>query len=120
MSPSHSASVLDQVAGETCDDCAEHIEREMLGLPGLNGPALHLAVGALYGGSACDHVEYTDEDWTKALDALRAHAIRQRDRLREGINRVQDAYVREFGVSVGSDFLIEQIDAMFERVGLPR
>ena len=65
-----------------CDDCAEHIARERASLPGLDGPALHIAVGALYGGGPCDHVDYDGSDVIRAYEALWSQALRDRDRAR--------------------------------------
>ena len=54
----------------TCADCADLIEHERGDLPGLDAAALHIAVGALYGGWACDHVDWSYEDAAKAFEAL--------------------------------------------------
>jgi hypothetical protein len=73
--------------GAACDDCAEHIEAQRSELPGLDGAALHIAVGALYGGGPCDHVDYTLEDEARAYEALWHHALRQREHLRAALSQ---------------------------------
>lgn len=70
-----------------CEDCADLIERERADLPGLESAALHIAVGALYGGSACDHVDWAYEDAAKAFEALWSQRGRERDRLRADLVR---------------------------------
>lgn len=89
--PSHLTSDLELYAGETCPDCADHIEAQRRELPGLTGPALHIAVGALYGGSSCDHVDYDGSDMIRAYEALWSHALRERDRARAEAGRLRKA-----------------------------
>jgi hypothetical protein len=83
----------------TCEDCANLIEAERNDLPGLDGPALHIAVGALYGGSACDHVDYGPEDEARAGFALWNHAIRQRDKARAEVAQLRAVIDKAYDVA---------------------
>lgn len=72
----------DQDAPAVCDDCREVIAeyRPQFDLP--TEAALHIAVGVLHGGWACDHVDWDDEDAWRAYEALYHREMRWRDRLR--------------------------------------
>ncbi len=76
---------LAEMAGKTCDDCADHIARWGQDYPNLKGEALHIAVGAAMGGWACDHVDWDDDDAARAYEALWLERGRERERLRAEI-----------------------------------
>lgn len=108
-------------SGPICNDCADDCERaEHAGLRGLEGPALHIAVGVLYGGWACDHIDYEDQHIAEAYAALYEREMRCRDVLRAGLNALEHEVVREYGISATSDFVLTRIAKTFENARLPR
>lgn len=82
--PTESSPTVGQTSLATCDDCADDRERaEHLGLrlDDLPGASLHIAVGVLYGGWCCDHIDYTPEDEARAFSVLYQRTLRERDRV---------------------------------------
>lgn len=79
-----------------CDECRETIERHRREFDLPTEAALHVAVGALYGGSPCDHVEYDETDVARAYAALWHREMRERDRLRAENERLRE----DLGIAV--------------------
>lgn len=117
----HSNLAQEVTVTDVCDDCADDAERAAHDdLRGLEGPALHIAVGILYGSWACDHVEYEDQHIAEAYGALYAREVRRRDIMRAGLNALEREVVREYGISATSDFVLTRIAAIFSNARLPR
>src|SRR5690349_6059385 len=74
-----------------CDQCRELIEQHRSEFDLPTEAALHIAVGILYGGWACDHVEWDDEDAVRAYAALYEREVRWRDRLRTQNEALREA-----------------------------
>lgn len=62
-----------------CRDCLDLLAEHSQETQGLSDAATHLAVGMLYGGGPCDHVDYTDSDLADAYRWMLARTLRQRD-----------------------------------------
>lgn len=62
---------------DACEDCRELFTQH--DLSGLGEPPAHIALGALYGGGPCDHVQFTPEDEVEALRWLLLRESRRVD-----------------------------------------